>query len=574
METGNLWHITLFGPLRITRGNDSISHFRTNAIGILLAYLSLQLKRPINPYQSRSEIANAIWPHLKNGTGNLSYSLSQLRDVLEPTAAEKGTVLHGIRGSVRLVQDRVSLDVEEFEMALQGTDLTIENPPHPDQVPSLIRAADLYTGHLLPEVSLDYINQERSRLKSRYVQVLAKLAHVFAQCKLFPFANEYAVKALSIDPFEEHLHALIVHLFIASKQEARARQHLREVTKQWHTTIGEGAPALLRNLQEQLQRSESIVWPYGEHSDMLLPSMPSILSTPSLSTQLDHAAALKDSGRLYDAVAAARHILTPPPSDDTLRIRALIVLADSLRETGQTHEAVNYIASACKQASRAGLSELAAYARSRQALLFHRMGLPQKASQLAEETLKEAQANEWIEIEVAALSLKAYVLENSGQVQAGLAQLDAALARSKTKGFLKGQITVLSDIARMHGLLGHYPIALRRINESSNLARRTGLLRYVYENQHREALFQFCIENIQEGNRLLETLQQAAHQQGLLRLATEVTHSQGKRAIHTQDYTDAQSYLRTARRMAKQAGLARNEQFIRLDIAFTLTMSH
>src|SRR5712692_8511559 len=84
METR--WRIELLSGLRAVRAGRAISHFQTQKIGLLLAYLAYYPHRS----HQREALMEMLWPECDShaGRNNLSVSLSWLRRQLEPPPVE------------------------------------------------------------------------------------------------------------------------------------------------------------------------------------------------------------------------------------------------------------------------------------------------------------------------------------------------------------------------------------------------------------------------------------------------------------------------------------------------------
>ena len=100
------WQVQLFGGLRITRGEQIITRFRTRATDSIFAYLALHLGKPIQ----RDKLIDLIWPDAEGESGrqNLRTALTSIRQALGPEAIE------ATRMTVRLMPEHVTTDVEAF----------------------------------------------------------------------------------------------------------------------------------------------------------------------------------------------------------------------------------------------------------------------------------------------------------------------------------------------------------------------------------------------------------------------------------------------------------------------------
>lgn len=150
-----LWHLELFGGLRLTGPSGVHTRFRTKKTGALLALLALQGRA-----FTREELIEYFWPEdpPEAAAHSLRQALSSLRQILGPVLEAPP------RGTVALQRGAISTDVAEFEAALRRA-------RHPttkaqEAAASLLQALQLQRHDLLPEFYDDWIVLERERLKA------------------------------------------------------------------------------------------------------------------------------------------------------------------------------------------------------------------------------------------------------------------------------------------------------------------------------------------------------------------------------------------------------------------------
>jgi DNA-binding SARP family transcriptional activator len=137
--------IELLGGLRLRRGDQVVTRFRTRKVGELLAYLSCYSLHP----HPREALIDLLWPDCDPQAGRvrLNNAVSSLRRALTPPGASLPRILIADRETVGLDPDRVTSDVGEFEAALQAA-ARARRPA--DGALWLARAVELYAGHYLP----------------------------------------------------------------------------------------------------------------------------------------------------------------------------------------------------------------------------------------------------------------------------------------------------------------------------------------------------------------------------------------------------------------------------------------
>lgn len=164
-----LWHIQMLGGLRLRRGTEEITRFRTRQTSALLAYLAF-FPRPHN----RETLIERYWPGsaADSGRNNMRVALASLRRQLEPPDVPPGTIIVANHSWVQLQDAAVLTDVRAFEAELaraaQSHD-TSEREKH------LAAALELYEGPLLPGFYDDWIPLEESRLEELFLNAAQRL---------------------------------------------------------------------------------------------------------------------------------------------------------------------------------------------------------------------------------------------------------------------------------------------------------------------------------------------------------------------------------------------------------------
>src|SRR5579872_1392691 len=114
---GFRWMVRLLGGLAVEEGDRVITRFRTQKTGLLLAYLGLFPGRP----HPREYLAEIFWPGCDPATGrhNISVALSAIRQEVHPGGGDGEPFLSVDRLNIQLNPQAVTVDVVEFQQALQ-----------------------------------------------------------------------------------------------------------------------------------------------------------------------------------------------------------------------------------------------------------------------------------------------------------------------------------------------------------------------------------------------------------------------------------------------------------------------
>ncbi len=224
--SSSVWHVHLLGGLRVVRGPQSITRFRSQKFGALLAYLVLSPNR----LHSREELADLLWPDTEPelARGNLRAALSSLRRQMEPPGDPAGSVFVADgRTHLHLNPDSLKTDVAEFETALAAAARSRgESAAH-----HLSAAVAQYAGPLLPGYYDSWVLSERERLAEAHVRALQQLSVLREEAGDADQALDYARRAVSADPLREEAHAAVIRLLMQSGQSGAARRQFDELSR-------------------------------------------------------------------------------------------------------------------------------------------------------------------------------------------------------------------------------------------------------------------------------------------------------------------------------------------------------
>jgi DNA-binding SARP family transcriptional activator len=354
------WRIELLGGLRATRGERTITRFRTQKAGLLLAYLAYHRDRT----HPRSVLMELLWPEhrLEPARASLSMALSSLRRELEtapsasrstqhtahsaqhtatdgselcaerraPCAAAGPQVILTGQAAVQLNPAVITTDVAEFAAALQAAGRAGSGP---DRAHWLANAVDLYRGELLPGFFDDWILQERRWLAEQYFQGLSQLLASLERDGEFERALQYARRGVTADSLREEAHRDLIRLYIAAGQPGAARRQYEELVRLLRQQLNAEPSAATRSLVRGL----------AHQSEVLEVKHRQAMSEPPSATGGD--GALPPDSSLYVA----------RPSDQLLQAalqrRDSIVLLKGAREMGKTR----LLARGLQQAREAGV---------------------------------------------------------------------------------------------------------------------------------------------------------------------------------------------------------------------------
>lgn len=200
---GGQIQIRLLGGLEIRRGGDQLPPLESARTESLLAYLLLHRDEP----QQRQHIAFHLWPDSteEQARTNLRHILHNLRHVL-PEADKLIEV--GPRTLTWRPALPTWLDVAAFEQAI------LEGRPKD--------AVALYAGDLLAGRTDEWVEEQRVRLRRRYLDALEQLVTASKEHGDLVDAVRYAEQLLREEPLREETYRALMRLHDALGDRARA----------------------------------------------------------------------------------------------------------------------------------------------------------------------------------------------------------------------------------------------------------------------------------------------------------------------------------------------------------------
>jgi DNA-binding SARP family transcriptional activator len=236
-------HIRLLGELDLRSGKVPLPPLESARAGSLLAYLLLHRAAP----QPRQHLAFLLWPdstesqartNLRHVLHNLRHALTDLDRFLDVTA--------------HTLQWRADapcwLDVAAFEEALARA----EAEPPDSELAALRDAVELYVGDLLAGWYDEWLLADRERLRQRYLATLERLIALHETRGEHLQAIQDAERLLRHDPLHEESYRLLMRLYDARGDRARALRVYHACTATLERELGVEPSAATRAVYEAL----------------------------------------------------------------------------------------------------------------------------------------------------------------------------------------------------------------------------------------------------------------------------------------------------------------------------------
>lgn len=201
------------------------SDWRRERVRALLTYLVL------NPDTTRESAIASLWPDADPASGrrNLRSTLNVLHAVLEPDrrGGDAPYFVRSVGQRLRLVlDDHMDVDVRRFESTLD-TAVALDRGGTPSQsIEPYLAAVEIYRGDLLPDSYDDWVVFARDRLRGRYVSAGVRLAELLVMTERAGRAVDVATQMLSVEPWSEPAHRVLIAAHLAGGDVATARRCL------------------------------------------------------------------------------------------------------------------------------------------------------------------------------------------------------------------------------------------------------------------------------------------------------------------------------------------------------------
>jgi len=230
-RTVTMSHLSLFllGPFQATLDGEPVTHFESNKVRALLAYLVAERQRP----HSRHVLAGLLWPDRPNSIAlrNLRQALHNLRRAIRDRGASSPFLLV-TRDTVQFnVRSDCWVDVAEFQRHIAASEST--NPPgdaqaahHLDRMKSAIA---LRRGPFLEGLSVrgsapfeEWMLLKRESYDRQTSSLLQRMADLHQRRGEFAYASDIVRRRLELEPWHEAIHRQLMYLLALDGRRSAA----------------------------------------------------------------------------------------------------------------------------------------------------------------------------------------------------------------------------------------------------------------------------------------------------------------------------------------------------------------
>jgi len=213
--------VELFGSLRLRRDGSQIP-LRSQRLGSLLGLLALEMPARV----PRPHLIEVLWPERppEAGRNSMSVAIHGLRQMLEPTPEDHGTILLAEATDIGLNPQAVSTDVQDFQQAVSEGRLN--------------DAIALYRPNLVQGHHLDAFREAEERFQPVAIKAHEELVKTLREAKRVRDALVVNTQLLVLDPFNERAHIRAIKLNLESGNRRSAYEAYDAFRRMLKTNFG------------------------------------------------------------------------------------------------------------------------------------------------------------------------------------------------------------------------------------------------------------------------------------------------------------------------------------------------
>lgn len=248
-------NIRLFGQFQMTYANQP-SIPLTKRSQTLLAYLLLQRDLAL----ARQAVAFRLWPDTteNQSRSNLRTELTRLRHAFPAIEHFVQDERHVLRWCT---DTPFTLDVANFEKAIQQAEQAAAQGHEADTVLALQRAVAFYTGDLLPHLYEDWVLSARQQLSDAFVTALEQLIGLLKKRGAYAQALQVAQQLLRYDAVHETAYRHLMELYALQGNQAGVERTYQACVKILQQELAVAPSAMTQQLYQdviKMQRSIGI----------------------------------------------------------------------------------------------------------------------------------------------------------------------------------------------------------------------------------------------------------------------------------------------------------------------------
>jgi len=227
--SGGGLQVSMLGNLDVRVGGTRISDraWRTSKAKELFSLLLIHRDRALG----RDEIIERLWPETEPGSGisNFHFTVHALRKALGTLKGSSAPTVRTEGGYQLLTSEKAPVDVDVFQLLLNEAH-RFRRAGRPDDAARLFRATTaLYRGDLLTDLDTEWVAERREDVLRQFLSALRQLAELELEREEGAAAIAPCRMYLEREPYDEHVHRLLMRAYHASGDGALVERHYRSL---------------------------------------------------------------------------------------------------------------------------------------------------------------------------------------------------------------------------------------------------------------------------------------------------------------------------------------------------------
>lgn len=249
-STKHPYSFTLLGRFEARSTAGPWPQMESRRLQRIVAYLLLFRDRP----HHRDALSATLWTgsQPKQSRKNLRQNVWQLQKLPVKSGGDSSPLLLTEKDWIQIDPNCFWLDIAELETAYERVRTVAPEQINEGEAWSLMKAADLYRGHLLDGWEEDWCVRERERFKALYVSLLEKLVGYCEASNHIEAGLAYGATLLKHDPAHERAHWRVMRLHQRSGNRTGALRQFERCRTALDRELGVGPGRLTRSLYEEI----------------------------------------------------------------------------------------------------------------------------------------------------------------------------------------------------------------------------------------------------------------------------------------------------------------------------------
>lgn len=248
--------IKVLGPTEICRDPSkpfAPDAWTTRRARDIFCYIATSKHRRV----AKDVLIEAFWrdEDLASVERNFHPTISHIRKALNSRQQLKQNFVVFRDGAYQLNPElSYSIDTEEFLAAISAAEAAKKATDDAARRGHLERARDLYRGDFLEGSYEDWVEDQRHFYREQFSRVLSGLAKISVTEKKWTDALKYANEILTIDPYREDLHRLVLKVLSAQGKHTAVKKHFEDMRRLLKQELGIEPSAETQRVYRELMK--------------------------------------------------------------------------------------------------------------------------------------------------------------------------------------------------------------------------------------------------------------------------------------------------------------------------------